>query len=80
MKQSYRPRDLILLTGTPLSTPADIYGYSRFLNPNWLTKGIFEAHHVAEYDHFGQPLKWKTKMSCDEFSWNSLVEFSKKMC
>jgi SNF2 family DNA or RNA helicase len=61
MKQSYRPRDLILLTGTPLSTPADIYGYSRFLNPNWLTKGIFEAHHVAEYDHFGKPVKWKNQ-------------------
>ena len=59
-------RDLILLTGTPLSSPGDIYGYSRFLYPSWLTKGIFEAHHVEEYDFFGKPIKWKNQDKMQE--------------
>ena len=52
-------RNLILMTGTPITTPMDAYGYCRLLNPDaYPTKGFFEAVHVAGRDMFDGVTAW----------------------
>jgi SNF2 family DNA or RNA helicase len=51
--------NLALLTGTPLSTPWDAYGYCKFIAPGtYRNLRQFERVHVAETDFFGKVTKW----------------------
>ena len=56
-------RDLILLTGTPLSSNDDVHGYTALLNKvsgeSWGTIGEFRSQFVEEYDYFDEPLVWR---------------------
>lgn len=53
-------RDLLLMTGTPMSTPADGYAYVKMNSPGiYRTFGTFENVHVAEKDFFGAVKKWQ---------------------
>lgn len=52
-------RDLMLLTGTPLSTPMDAYAYIKLVSPTiYRNKRHFENLHVAERDFFNNVKKW----------------------
>ena len=56
-------RDLILLTGTPLSSNDDVHGYTALLNKvsgeSWGTIGEFRSEFVEDYDYFDEPLVWR---------------------
>lgn len=53
-------RNLILMTGTPLTTPADTYGYTRFTFPSaYPSKMLFDVQHVAGRDIFDAVTEWK---------------------
>ncbi len=52
-------RHLLLLTGTPLTTPIDAYAYIKLLaGPIYRSKRSFENVHVREADVFGKALSW----------------------
>jgi SNF2 family DNA or RNA helicase len=52
-------RDLLLLTGTPLSKPGDAYAYIKLISPQvYRNHNHFEALHVEERDFFGNVTKW----------------------
>ena len=51
---------LIILSGTPMTTPADGYAYVSLLNPGvYRSLYQFLQVHVAEEDFFGKPTKWR---------------------
>lgn len=51
--------DLMLLTGTPLSTPMDAYAYCKLVAPGvYRNKQQFENIHVVERDFFDKVTKW----------------------
>lgn len=53
-------RDLFLMTGTPMSSPADGYAYVKMNTPKiYRTFYQFENIHVAERDFFGSVKEWK---------------------
>jgi SNF2 family DNA or RNA helicase len=55
-------RKLILMTGTPLSTPLDAYAYTSFTNPDaYLSQKFFEAQHVEGRDMFDTVTGWKNE-------------------
>ena len=55
-------RKLILMTGTPLTTPADVYGYTKFTSPDaYHSLAWFEAQHVEGRDMFGGVTGWKNE-------------------
>ncbi|MRN38573.1 hypothetical protein CRG49_002065 [Neisseria sp. N95_16] len=55
-------RHLILMTGTPLTTPMDVFGYTRFTYPQaYYSQAWFEAAHVVERDMHDNVTKWKDK-------------------
>ena len=50
---------LMLLTGTPLSTPIDAYAYVKMISPGvYRSLHQFENIHVSERDYFGNVTKW----------------------
>lgn len=53
-------QDFMALTGTPLTTPIDGYGMTKFVAPS-LYRNLhqFENIHVAERDFFGKVSAWK---------------------
>lgn len=52
-------RTLMLLTGTPLATPADGYAYIKLIAPTiYRSKRMFEMTHVESRDFFGNVQKW----------------------
>lgn len=52
-------RDLMLLTGTPLSTPEDAYAYIKLIAPGiYRNKRHWENLHVKEKDFFGNVKKY----------------------
>ena len=52
-------RNLLLMTGTPMSSPADAYAYIRLNSPGvYKSLRQFENMHVEERDFFEQPVKW----------------------
>lgn len=52
-------RDLMLLTGTPLSTPADAYAYVKLVAPTiYRNQRHFESLHVEERDFFDNVTRW----------------------
>ena len=51
---------VMLLTGTPLSTPNDAFAYTKLKTPNvYRSKGQFDNIHIAEKDFFGTVTKWR---------------------
>jgi len=51
---------LLLLTGTPLSSPMDAYAYIKLITPEIYQNRLqFENTHVAEVDFFHKPTKWR---------------------
>lgn len=53
-------QNLQLLTGTPLSTPHDAYGYVKLITPAiYRSKGQFDNIHVDARDYFDKVIKWK---------------------
>ncbi len=58
-KELVSGHDFMLLTGTPLSTPADGYAYVKLIAPNiYRNLRMFENLHVGERDFFGAVIKW----------------------
>lgn len=52
-------RDLALLTGYPLSTPGDAYGYIKLVSPMiYRNLRHFEQLHIEERDFFDNVIKW----------------------
>lgn len=52
-------RNLILMTGTELNSPADAYGYVKIKTPTIYTSyGHFERVHAIETDFFGTVTEW----------------------
>lgn len=52
-------RPLVLLTGTPLATPADGYAYIKLLAPGvYRSQRVFESIHVEKRDFFGNVTAW----------------------
>ena len=50
---------LMLLTGTPLSSPMDAYAYVKLISPGVYRNQLqFERVHVAKYDFFNKPKEW----------------------
>lgn len=55
-----RDQDILLLTGTPLNSPKDVYGYCKFTAPGvYRNLHHFENVHVEERDHFDTVTKWR---------------------
>lgn len=53
-------RDLFLMTGTPMSSPADGYAYVKMNTPSvYRSFGQFENIHVKEKDFFGAVKEWQ---------------------
>lgn len=51
---------LMLLTGTPLSNPGDVYAYVKLIAPHvYTTRKQFLNIHVEEEDYFGNIRKWR---------------------
>ena len=51
--------NLMLLTGTPLSSPMDAYAYVKLISPGVYRNQLqFERIHVAKYDFFNKPKEW----------------------
>lgn len=74
-------RHLILMTGTPLTTPMDVFGYTRFTNPEaYGTKSVFESNHVAGEDQFGTVTAWKNQDRMNaNFLYNSARVFRREI-
>lgn len=52
--------DVMLLTGTPLTTPADAYAYIKLVAPGtYRNLGQFEKIHVADRDFFDNVKSWQ---------------------
>lgn len=52
--------DVMLLSGTPLSTPIDAYAYTKLIAPGiYRNMRQFENVHVAERDFFGNVKEWQ---------------------
>lgn len=66
-------RRIILMTGTPLTTPGDAYAYCTYTNRDaYASHGIFEAIHVAGRDFLKNPTEYKEEDKLNEnFLWNS---------
>ena len=57
--QMQQGHSLLLLTGTPLSTPIDGYAYCKLVAPGiYRNKQQFENIHVVERDFFKKPTEW----------------------
>lgn len=53
-------KELLLMTGTPKSSPMDAYAYIKLKTPTiYRNQKQFEMLHVEERDFFGQVLKWR---------------------
>lgn len=67
-------RGLMLLTGTPLTTPMDAYAYIRLLAPTiYRSKRHFENLHVEERDFFNNITKWgNLSLLAENFAVNSV--------
>jgi SNF2 family DNA or RNA helicase len=79
--QFTKDHDLILLTGTPLSTPKDAYGYIKLIDPYaYGSYRQFESFHIAEVDPFGRVLKYKdAKLLQANFSKRSAEMFRSEL-
>ena len=74
-------RNLILMTGTPLTTPADVYGYTQFTFPGaYSSRTFFEVDHVEGKDMFGNITGWKNEDRLNRnFLYNSARVFRREI-
>lgn len=74
-------RNLILMTGTPLTTKRDVYGYCRFTNPNaYPSQAWFDADHVEGTDIFGAVTGWKNEDRMQKnFLYNAARAFRREL-
>ena len=74
-------RHLILMTGTPITTPEDVYGYCRLTNPTaYASKSFFEALHVGGRDMFDAVTSWKREdLLSENFLFNSARAFRREI-
>ncbi len=55
-------RDLMLLSGTPVTTPGDGYAFVKLIAPHiYRNKNQFDNLHVGKTDFFGNVTKWKNE-------------------
>lgn len=60
IRDFFMGQHLAMLTGTPLSMPADSYAYVKLKTPNvYRSQKQFEDIHVEERDFFGNITKWR---------------------
>lgn len=60
VRQFFEGQTLLLLTGTPLSNPLDVYGYVKLIAPTvYSSMQQFRNLHIEEQDFFGQVTKWR---------------------
>lgn len=60
VRDFFAGNELMLLTGTPLSSPGDVYAYVKLISPLiYRSKRQFENVHVEERDSFGKVTKWR---------------------
>lgn len=53
-------QNLLMLTGTPVTSPHDVYAYVKLKTPGvYRSQAHFENLHVEERDYFGNVTKWK---------------------
>jgi SNF2 family DNA or RNA helicase len=58
-REMYLGRPLLLLTGTPITRPADGYAYCKFTNPSaYRNVRAFDKAHVAERDDYKTVTQW----------------------
>lgn len=81
MSDTKPKRNLILMTGTPLTTPADSYGYCRFTNPTaYKSRTWFDAQHVGNRDHFENVIQWRNEDAMKEnFLFNAARVFRREI-
>ena len=74
-------RSLILMTGTPLTTPEDVFGLTRFTNPlAYRSRMWFDAEHVAGRDMYNRVTGWKNEEKLNEnFLHNSARVFRREI-
>ena len=59
VRDFFKGEQLMLLTGTPISNPTDVYGYVKLISPIvYLSYQMFRNLHVVEEDFFGKVTKW----------------------
>jgi hypothetical protein len=59
VRNFFEGHDLLLLTGTPLSSPADAYAYVKLIAPTiYRNEKHFNGLHVEERDFFNNVTKW----------------------
>lgn len=60
VRDFFAGQDLLLLTGTPLSSPGDVYAYVKLVSPMiYRSQKQFENIHVEERDFFDKVTKWR---------------------
>jgi SNF2 family DNA or RNA helicase len=60
VRDFFNGHGLLLLTGTPLSNPMDVYGYVKLIAPSvYRSLQQFKNIHVEEQDFFGTVTKWR---------------------
>lgn len=74
-------RHIILMTGTPLTTPEDAYGYMRFTNPDrFPSKGFFDAQFITGRDFHDSPTGFKDEDLLNEcFMYNCARAFRREI-
>lgn len=70
-------RKLQILTGTPVSNPADAYAYVKLKTPNvYRSQQTFENLHVAKKDFFGNITEWQ---NLDMMNQNLMLQASRRL-
>lgn len=74
-------RNVILMTGTPVTTPEDVFGYTKFVDPAaYPTFSSFEYRHVEGRDIFNRVTGWKDLDTLnDNFLYNSCRAFRREI-
>lgn len=68
---------LQILTGTPISTPGDTYGYVKLKTPSvYRSQAQFENLHVEERDFFGNVTKW---MNLEQMNRNLMLQSTRRL-
>ena len=70
-------QNLIVMTGTPVSSPGDAFGYIKLKTPSvYRSMGHFENVHVEERDFFGNVTKWQ---NLDMLNRNLMLQSTRRL-
>lgn len=70
-------QNLLILTGTPISSPGDAYGYVKLKTPGvYRSVAHFENLHVAERDFFGNITKWQ---NLEQMNANLMLQATRRL-